>query len=275
MDIDILLYYVYKSFDTLQCGTLSKTTKKYIEDKENIIIALDQESKKYYFNYATRITMLMLEYYGQIHKICAIENEEEKMVNFTIFYGDNMTTGISLDHKTINIKNILPERLLKFCKIDKCSETAAIYNEKYEIMSNEIYKRIKKYTKYSDISREDKKWMCNKTSDLFMDVLSDKREYIMNLYNHIFNEMNRLVIKTFSNRFYMYDFAVHYDKPTDYEIQIDAGVITIIFDNEFEFTLTPMTNGTQVKRHISMKFNTKFINMDRFYQVGYRSLITK
>jgi hypothetical protein len=266
----ILLYSLANTFNASLGITICDDTKTYIKAKSKEFNNLDATEKLYYTKYAIKLANYLVEYLDGI-TLFEINVETEEIVHdFRLTWKKNNVTHISMSHCSINIKNIIPEKLMKVCKYKKNSNICKNYTAEYNKISVSAYKKIKSKDKFSELSEKTKNTvLLEPVCNLFVNTLALKRKNAKNLYNHLFCETDRVVFKLYKNRFIMYDFGKELDEVKTYKLKLnDCNKIRITFSNGTKFILSLHTNSTEIKEHLSLKYRTNFVNMDEIFAVN-------
>ncbi len=122
VDRDILLYHIVSTFDTIVSTDLCKNSKKLLKDAN---LDLSVQDKIYYTNYSLKIVQKLVEHVTNdlSLKIKGIEiNTEENhevVHDFRIICSKNHFIHVSMNHKSINVNDIIPEKLMKICGYKK------------------------------------------------------------------------------------------------------------------------------------------------------------
>lgn len=196
-------------------------------------------------------------------------NEDENIIYDFIFNCKKGKKYISFSHQSIMVNNIIPFKLMKICKYHKQSNVYKQYINSYNTINDNAYEKLKKNEKYSNVSDKKKeKILYTPIIDLVIETLNKKRKCAKNIYNYIFSDGNRIIVKLYKNRFYIYDFDVETSEINSIQIKKKStNVIRLSFNNNTKFLLTLKTNGTKINEHISLKFKTQFSNLDEIYLV--------
>ncbi len=271
----LLLYSLANTFNTSLGIAICNDTKAYIKSKSKEFNILDSSEKIYYSKYAIKLANSLFEY---LEGICLfeinIDSEIEIIHDFRLTWKKNNVAHISMSHTGINIKNIIPEKLMKICKYKKNTNICKKYTTDYNKICDNAYKKIKAKDKYSELSEKTKNTvLLEPICSLFVDTLSLKRKSAENLYKHLFCETDRIVLKLYKNRFTMYDFGKELDEIKTYKLKLaHSNEITVTFNNGTIFVLTLHTNSTEIKEHLSLKYRTDFSNMDEIFAVKNSSI---
>lgn len=158
---------------------------------------------------------------------------------------------------------------MKICKYRRNTKTCQYYTEKYDQFCAAVYDKTKSKQKYSELSDKRKnKDIFAPISDIIVDTLSKKRKCAKSLYNHLFEEKDRIVLKLHRNRFVIYNFSIILPEVESYKMKvIEDNKIMVIFNNKTTFILTPATNSSEIKENISLKFHTNFKNIDEIFVI--------
>lgn len=274
IDTEILLFYLIKTFNTTLGIDISDETSSYLKKKSKTCVIINQEDKLYYSKYALKIAEALNKYLTDISffeiKINNKNDEDNEIVyDFKLTWGKKNIIHISMNHNTINTKDIIPEKMMKICKYKRNSNICKEYTERYTKLAEKIYQKISSVEKYSELTDKIKhKYIYEPICQLVMDVISKKRKCVEYLYNYLFDESNRIVLKLYKNRFIIYDFDKEMNEVESFKMRYNGkNTITILFNNNTCFDLVLHTNAIEIKEHISLKFRNLFKNIDDFFAV--------
>jgi len=275
VDSELLLYSLTKTCHSSLGIKISADTEKYLSEKKNGKIP--QEDKLYYATYSLKLAQSLNEYIPKINMF-EINTGTDDITNYN-FKVDSKQCGtkyISLSHPNTISRDIIPEKLMKICKYRKNSKTHEEYTTAYNGICDKIRSKINSKEKYSEITEKQKQKVIYKPiTDLVAQILTKKRKCANHLYNHLFGEDERIVIKLYKKRFMVYDFGAELPESEIRSFKLkqnDSDEIILTFNNGAEFTLTLRTNSTEIKEHLSLKFHTKFNNMDELFAVKTASI---
>ena len=265
---DILLYTLIHTFNSSLNIDVCKNTQNMINDKSKIFKDLSIDDKVYYSTYAVKIAKFLIGYFENPYLI-ELNSGNDHDHDFRIHWNRNKVAYISMHYDTIEIRDIIPKKLMKICKYRKKSKIHTWYTTEYDNICQKALNKLKDIEKFSDIS--DKKKMslilfpiCN----LIMDTLAKKRKCSDNLFKHLFTKSDRIVFKLYQNRFLIYDFSRELEEADNFKMKMTKeNEISITFSNSTQFTLALNTNSSQIKDPLSLKFNTRFINMDELFLI--------
>uniref|UniRef100_A0A6C0C9Y2 Uncharacterized protein n=1 Tax=viral metagenome TaxID=1070528 RepID=A0A6C0C9Y2_9ZZZZ len=231
---------------------------------------LEIDEKLYFNKYASHVAGGLFNYLGDIN-LYETNNIDEELhdIRLSTDNGESFYY-ISLSHADIKIKDIIPDKLAKIYNFKKKSDNHDTYTEEYDKLNKKMYKQVRSFDKFSEVPTETKNdELFEPTCDLVLSVIDDNQERAKYLYSHLFSEDDRIVLKLLKSRFVIYDFGIKTVKHiTSCETEKeDQNKIILTFNNQTNFILTLGTNASDVKEHISLKFKTKFKNMDGIYCV--------
>ena len=270
VNTDLLIYNIIRIFDNNFNVEVCSSSKKFIKKLSSEINEIEQEDRIYYVNYALKLVTSLIEYMKDIRKF-SLNNDEEHEIehDFSLVWGsDNNVSHISLNHNSIILRNIIPTKLMKICGYTRNSNLSKAFYEEYNNIESNISRELKKkrITRYSALKKEEKITLIYEPiCKLVAETLSMKRKCADLLYEHLFGESNRIVMKLYKNRFNMYDFEQSIDTPGSYKMTAKDDTITIKFKNGVIIVLTLQTNATNVKNKLSLKFHTSMENMNELF----------
>uniref|UniRef100_A0A6G6AD41 Uncharacterized protein n=1 Tax=Borely moumouvirus TaxID=2712067 RepID=A0A6G6AD41_9VIRU len=270
---DILLYHIASTFNSVFEVEICSESKKLIKNgaKQDLSI----KDKVYYHSYSIKIVEKLVEYITDnlSHKIKSfeinVEDDHEIVHDFRILCNKNNTIYISMNHKSLSVNDIIPEKLMKICKYQKNTNVHKAYSQEYQDLSKKCHGKIKNCEKYSEISEKIKnKEIIKPFSNLVFETLSKKRKCAQNLYNHLFNDGNRILLKLYKNRFRIYDLDKDLEEIKSFGMKLsEDNEITISFNNGTIFSLKLKTNSSEIKERLSLKFRTTFVNLDELFSI--------
>ena len=275
IDKDILLYSLANTCDTVLHIKICKHTKEFINSKKNDFMDLDSEEKLYYSNYAIKLAKELVNYLEKV-VLFEIRCDEENEIDydFKLSLQNKDIVPISMSHLNVNIRNLIPEKLMKFCKYSKRTKVCKHYISEYNKICEECYEEIKSETRYNNLEEKTKiEFIFDPVCELIMESISKKRKCSIHLYNHLFDEEDRIVLKLYKNKFIIYDFGIELETVESHKMIFEKpNTILIEFNNGTKFKLVLFTNSNEIKQHISLKFHTRFMNMDKIFAVSQINL---
>ena len=270
IDENFLIYNLANTFHTTLGVDLSDDTEKFIKNVGKKFAGLSKNDKIYYTKYALQIAQNLSEYLDDITLFEINTDEAPEIVHdFRLTWGKKNISHISMDHSSININDVIPKKLMKICKYKRNTNICKMYNANYKKINDNGYKKIKAKDKYSEISVKAKsKHLLEPVYQLVLSTLSKKRKCAANLYNHLFCESDRIVLKLYKTRFTIYDFGKTLDDVESFRMKyISDKELVIAFNNHVKFSLVLQTNGSQIKENLSLKFHTSIKNLDDLFAV--------
>ncbi|BCS83421.1 hypothetical protein QLL95_gp0702 [Cotonvirus japonicus] len=277
VDSEILLYTLASNFHSSLGIELCKDTEDFLKKTIKKYNKLTTNDKIYYTNYSLKIIGSITKYLNTEKNITLFElntdNEHEIYHDFRIAYKKDLI-HFSLNHKSININNIIPEKLMKICGYKKNTNICKEYSNSYDKLNKKIYNKINDHDKYSEIKEKTKNSaIIDPINSLLMETIAKKRKCAKFLYDYIFNTSDRIVLKLYKNRFTVYDFRKELDEVTSFSMKLNENdVITTKFNNGAKFSWVLKTNASDIKEHISLKYHINFDNLDELFAVDSSSV---
>lgn len=270
VDRDILLYHIVSTFDTIVSTDLCKNSKNLLKDAD---IDLSVQDKIYYTNYSLKIVQKIIDHVTNDLSLkikgieINVEEDHEIVHDFRIICSKNHLIHVSMNHKSINVNDIIPEKLMKICGYKKNTSMYKTYTAEYQEICEKSYRKIKSYEKYSELDDKIKdKMIIAPITQLVFDTLSKKRKCVKNIYNHLYGDGNRIVLRLYKNRFRIYDLNRDIDEIKSFGMKIsEDNEIVIKFNNGMIFNLKLRTNAPDIKERLSVKFRTTFKNLDELF----------
>ena len=275
---ELMLFNLANTFDKLLSIEISENTKSYLKSKiKKKNLELSANEKLYYVTYSLKLAKCLNEYLNDIILFDIYDNDDEScQINhdFKITYGKEDIAYLSLSHKSINVKDIIPKKLMKSCGYSGHTSVAKQYNLEYRIFNKKTYKRLKSKEKFSNISKKNiVKYVYNPVCNMVVDSLSKKRKCSQKLFNFLFSESERIVFRLHKNKFIMYDFDTKMEDATSYRMKLyKNNIITIKFNNGAIFNLKIRTNASKINEQLSLKFKVTFANIDELYSKDKKSI---
>lgn len=264
---EYLLSQIAKIFSTVVSLEVCKRSEILISESRPVGKALQANEKLYYNKYATAVCESLSVYLKKKKiKQFLLNRDKENDKSYDFILRGKEDVKISLNKKSIEVRDIIPQRLMKICGIRGNSTMHRTYTASYSEIVTNAYEKISEYERYSEIPDGRKtKYVIQPIRDLFVDTMAKKRKIAPVLFKHLFSETDRIVVDIKKTGFAVYDFSRQLEEPKSYNITTDdddPSTLTISFDNDAVFRLQLRTNATAVKEHLSLKFNTAFENMD-------------
>lgn len=267
------LYCLATTFKTLT--KISDETEAFLDQKKRRFDKLTSDEKLYYSRYAIRIVQRLVDYLENI-TLFDINDEPENyktVHDFRLHWGTERVANIclSISPKNILIRDIIPIKLMRCCGYTKKTKVAKSYYANYRKFSARVHRKFEGFDKFSEIKEEDKDRIILKPlNDLLVTTLSRRKKCTGNLYRTLFGERHRLVIRLNKSRFTLYDFSVKSQQEVvGFRMKkLAKNVVRIKFSNGAIFALVPITNSTHIKENLSLKFKTKFVNLNDMFAIS-------
>ena len=271
IDQKLLLYSLANTFHTTLGINISDETKTYNKKKSKEFGKMSVNEKMYYTKYSIQLAQSLMEYLKDISLFELNTDEDNEIVHdFRLTWKKNNIAHISMSHTSINVRDVIPEKLMKICKYKKNTNMSKAYISSYKTLNDKGYQKIKKYDKYSELNDKTRNnAVIYPVRDLVLSTLSKKRKCASSFFNHLFDESDRIVFRLYKNRFTMYDFGKNLDEVESYRMKLNQdNDIVIKFNNKTTFVLTLQWNASKISEHLSIKFHTIFKNMDDLFAVA-------
>lgn len=275
VDENLLLFSLANTFNTTFKINICADTKAFIKATGKKFDKLPNSEKVYYVKYSIKLAESLSDYLDDI-KLFEINTDPDHDIvhDFRLTWAKKNVAHISMSHKTINVKDVIPEKLMKICKYKRNTKICKAYTEKYKKINSNGYKKIKSKNKYSELSDKSKNSnLLGPICDLVLNTLSKKRKCASNFYDFLFAESDRLVLKLYKSRFTIYDFGKELVDVESFGMKLNPGnELLITFNNGVKFSLVLQTNASEIKEHLSLKFHTKIKNLDDLFGVANASI---
>lgn len=269
IDENNLLYSLAKSFCDMLSVQVSDETEKYMKKYSKKFAKIELAERIYYSKYSLKLATDLSTYLPNINLFeINTDADSEILHDFRLGWGRKSTSYISINHKSIKINNIIPEKLMKICGYPKNTKMYKAYTKDYNLLNKIAIKKISSKEKYSEVSEKTKsEKIIDPMIELFYNTLSKRKKCADKLFNHLFDETNRIVLKLYKNRHVIYDFGKDIDDVESYKMKIVENEIVITFNNGAIFNLRLAVNSVQIREKLSLKFHTIFTNMDEFFSI--------
>lgn len=271
IDPTIILYSIASTFKNILKIEVCEKTDEYIDNLTDEYEKLDVEERVYYSKYCNEIGKLLNDYLPNIHYFEINTDINSQIVHdFKLTWDKNETIPICLNYNTVGINNIIPRKLMKACRYQRNTNISKKYIPEYARLNNKCFKKLKKYEKFSKIPAEKKMDnLLEPFTDLVVSTISRKKKCANNLFNHMFSEVDRIVIKLHKTKFFVYDFSKDIDRAERYRIKkLGKNMFSIQFNNGAVFHLTLKSNSDLIKKILSIKFTVAFYNIDELFLVN-------
>lgn len=271
----LLLYSLANTFHTTLGIDVCNDTKKFINVMEKKFAKLSVNEKIYYTKYSIQLAKSLMDYLKDITAFeLNTDSKNEIVHDFRLVWKKKNIAHICMSHNSINVRDIIPNKLMKICKYKRNTKMYKTYTNKYNDLNDKGYQKIKKYNKYSELTEKNKNnTIIYPIRDLILSTLSKKRKCATNLFNYLFGEQDRIVFRLYRNRFTMYDFGKRIDNAESFRMKLNQdNDIIITFNNTTKFILTLQTNASKINKNLSIKFHTIFKNMDELFAVANEAI---
>lgn len=275
LDHTLLLYSIAQTFNNSLLIPICSDTKLFLKKTADSYLKLNRTEKMYYTSYATKLADSLSNYLTGITLFELNDDDQSEIVHdFRLKWKKSQVSYICMCHKSINIRDIIPEKLMKFCGYTKKTNICKDYLVDYNNLNEKIYNKINDNEKYSDLNDKTKtNAVLAPFCSLVVDTLSGKRKCAEKLYTHLFDEADRIVLKLYKNRFIMYDFGIETNEIQSYKMKKESkNTISVTFNNDACFILSLNTNATDIKARLSLKFRTNFVNIDDLFAVDRQTI---
>lgn len=259
----------FKTMGTTLCAETLSSQKKM----SKVFEELEMDERLYYNKYATSVATELFGYLGNIDLFETNEKEDDGYDLRLSVDGGETYSYVSLSHKDVAINDIIPVNLGSVLKFKKKSDDLEEFKEKYAALNKKMYKEVKSFDKFSEVPDESKMDdLFEPTCKFIKKVIEENQDRAKFLYKHLFDEEEKIVIKLLKSRFAIYDFGIKTIKHINScEVEIDEddkNKLLLEFNNGAQFCLVLGTNASEIKEHISLKYKTKYKNINDTYFVG-------
>lgn len=266
---NFFLYTLAKAFYHMLNVEVCMNTTKFLKKYQDKFSVLELEERIFYGEYSLKLVKHLSTYLTNISLFEINKDTDSEIIHdFRLGWGKKSINYISIDHSSIGVQNIIPEKLMKICGYPKNTKMYKAYTKEYQLINKAAIKKISSFKKYSEVSDKVKrKKIINPIVDLFYNTLSKRKKCANKLFNYLFNEGDRIVLKLYKNRHMIYDFGKEIDEVESYKMKIIENEIIIIFNNGLQFSLKLNINATQIKEKLSLKFHTVLSNIDEIFAI--------
>jgi hypothetical protein len=252
---------------------IDSSGKKYINDLHQVFNELTIDQKLYNSVYGLRIIGWLTNYVGPIKHIeLNIVDNKLNSHHFRLIIDKSTIIYVSLDNKKIKVNDIIPKQINDVFKCDSFNDENNDFMQDLEKINKAAYNLFNgTYSKISEIELKTRaKVLLNPVNKLFTEYLNKNRKRKTKcLFNWLFNEKNRFVLRLLKSKFTMYDFTKEYEAPTNYTIVFDNDIICVQFDNGFDFALKLKLNSGAIDKSFCLKYVTTFINIDQIFGTDF------
>lgn len=269
IDYDMVLHCIIGAFETFGVN-MSDDISGYYKSGSYNFSKLGTNEKIYYINYASNVMGKLISHVGDVNYL-DIDTTNNHCLMLSVNKGKTFNY-VTLARQKEN--DIIPEKIMKVCKYKKGDKTCDQFKESYNSLNNSIYKKIKTYEKYSDIPETVKqKKIYEPVCELVMETLQNEQKCAQKIFSYLFCPSKMIVLKLMQKRYVIYNFNVKQNVDS-FEISADeeSNKLKITFSNGAIFNLTLLSNSQEVKEHLSLKFHTKFHNINDIYLVDKGSI---
>jgi len=272
---DMLLYSLSKTFESLEIK-ICADTHKFQKKTGKLFRDLAADEKLYYNKYAMELTSSLIKHVGNVNlfEVNSDQNDNDCSHNFRLSIDDGKTYHYISMTRTKN-NDLIPDKLIKICGYKKTTDISKAFFEEYENICKKGYQKVMKYEKYYEVPSDVKsKYIFTPIRDATYDVLHTNSETCAKkIYSHLFSQEKKIVLKILKTRFVIYDFGKRLKNIKNFDIEKnDQGKLDITFNNGAKFSLALSTNSADIKEHLSLKYHSKFQNMDDLYAVAKSSI---
>lgn len=270
---DNILYCIIRCSKIFVGTKIDSSGKKYIEELQQSFNQLSFDQKLYNSVYGLRIIGWLTNYLDSIKHIeLNIIDNKSNPHDFRLIVDKSTIIYVSLDNKKIRVNNIIPKQINDVFKCDTFNDENNDFMQSLDKINKSAYTLFKDtYSKISEIDIKTRaKMLLNPVNQLFLEYLNKNRKKKTKcLFNWLFNEKNRFVLRLLKSKFTMYDFTQDYEIPTDYTIVFDNDIICVQFNNGFDFSLKLRLNSGAIDKSFCLKYVTTFVNIDNIFGTDF------
>jgi hypothetical protein len=269
------MYSLACTFKNTLGAELGENADSFIKSYGKKFAKIGTVDKMHYTKYSLKLAEAFSEQMGTIKEFeMNVDPESDIIHDFSLRPKKGETRYVVMSHKSINVRDIIPEKFPKICKYKKNTNISKGYVAGYEKINEHAGKKISSKEKYNEISDKVKQSaIYGPICELVIDSFSKKRKCAPYFYRHVFDESNRIILKLYKNRFTMYDFGTDVGEAESFKMKLtDHNQITVTFSNKAKFVMTLKTNASEIKERLSVKFHVDFANMDELFAITNKTI---
>lgn len=263
--------------------SLCKRTNNFIEIVKEEYEKIKPHEKIEYGSYSLIIIKKLHDNYGLTKSISISDDiaEDEIILRFCMTFErgfDGKKIEVTFDYRDIEIYDVQPKRLPIICGYQKGDSVTTIYNKKYKEINDNAYNEIGTYGKYIVIPKNVKdEHVYEPIVDLVVETLNTHKKCAPKLYQSIFKEDARIILKLFRRKYAIYDFSTKPvpEIPTSLEAKkMCDDRLEVAFNNNRTFEFRLNTNATEIKEMLSLKFDVNIIDkqIEKYYNIASGTL---
>lgn len=270
IDSDILLYYIAQTFKNCVGIAICGASKRLLKTPPEKIVSLVTMDKTRYNSYASLIVNQLSQYKKDITLFELNTDKKCEVPHDFRICQEELRTRISLDYDTFRLeKSFVLDKLMTICGCSENNDLVSKFCDDYKDAVDEIYADIKGRGTFSDLSEDEFGDAMKKYLHVLYITLSKKKKPGPFLFNHLFYEEGRMIIKISDNDFYIYDFTIPLNNINSYSIKkIKDSMILMKFNNGAEFYFFARPTEDKISKNMSCTFNVMFKNINQIFNVG-------
>jgi len=275
LDEQMLLYSLSCTFENTIGASLGENAQSFQKSHTKNFSKLPPAERMHYTKYSLQLAESFSEHVGIIKEFeINLDPGIDIPHDFSITPKKGEKKYVSLSHKDIHLRDVIPEKFARVCKYKKNTNIYRNFSTNYQKINENAYKKISSKERYNCVSDKLKQSaIFYPICELIIDSFAKKRKCAPYLYRYLFEESERMVLKLYKNRFVVYDFGTILDDVQSFKMKMTGeNEITITFNNGAEFILSLKTNSNEIKEKLSLKFSVQFKTMDKLFAVSNKSV---
>lgn len=261
----LLEYYVASELGKIYNTTVGGSNFENYKIKYN---SINEEYKKYFQDSAEYICKYFKNTYD-IQPSSIFLNPDKEGRNsvsgdISLHFEDNVI-NISLKNNNFSCKHQRPMSFMNNCGVSKIQETE--YKNEITKILQDFYNKFSVLKKYKEVDKKYIKKLYSNINDIVIKYIEKLTEtQVKKLFYFITGIDPNLVLVINKPKFILLYTRPKIKNPTAVDVSIDKnGYVNLYFSNGCLFTLRLHTAESTINKVISLKYDTKFKNMEQFY----------
>jgi hypothetical protein len=272
---EYLLYHLAVVFRDVMGIEVCSDTSDMITEKADEYEKVKPAKRLFYNSYASNVCQELISYLKKVTMFELASKDKKTDHDFVLTWGNDDTVRISLSFESLNVNPIIPKKLMKICGLRGNTKIHKAYKPEYAKLEKKALKALEDKEKYSDASEKSlNKHIIDPFTDLVISTLSKKRKCSPKLFQYIFGETDRIIIRARQNSFRIYDFSIGNEEIVSHRIKRSdvTGRFDLTFSNNYKFIMELAPNSVTIGNSLSLKFSITFKNIDKIFCVKKRDM---
>lgn len=282
IDRALMKYCTIKQYMDMYSIKIDDDTETFMTNTKSKFAKKTLDEKNFYMTYSLSIVDTLNKNFKKPNKIIVNSDTEDKAAmkyDLLLTHKKDKTIPISFDYNSLAINNILANKFMKICGFRRNTTIYKTYKAEYDKINDKVYNKIKSKESFTDLSEKTlMKTVYDPFTALLAATLTLKRKCSTELFNAIYEECPRVIIKLMKSRFVVYDFTEYNYQPngfslkkiekTNNQLLLKYKKYTDESGNKIDgpiFLLTLTKNSQKIKPQLSLKYNITMENMDKLF----------